>query len=121
MQFRVALDAFIQFCDVERRLSPHTTQAYASDLSDFRRWLGPEVTAMEVSTIMLKGYLQHMVSEKKLTTSTVRRRLACLRSFFKFVADQEKTLVNPFDGWKLTGKPVLTMVEGRIVFEAGRC
>ena len=27
----------------------------------------------------------------------------------------------PFDGWKLTGKPVLTMVEGRIVFEAGRC
>ena len=27
----------------------------------------------------------------------------------------------PFDGWELTGKPVLTMVGGRIVFDAGRC
>ena len=90
MQFRVALGAFIQFCDVERRLSPHTTQAYASDLSDFRRWLGPEMTATEVSTIMLKGYLQHMVSEKKLTTSTVRRRLACLRSFLSLLLTKRR-------------------------------
>ena len=27
----------------------------------------------------------------------------------------------PFDGWQLTGKPVLTMVEGRIIFDDGRC
>jgi len=26
----------------------------------------------------------------------------------------------PFDGWKLTGRPVLTMVAGRIVFEQGQ-
>ena len=25
----------------------------------------------------------------------------------------------PFDGWHLTGKPVLTMVDGRLVFEDG--
>jgi dihydroorotase len=27
----------------------------------------------------------------------------------------------PFDGWHLTGRAVLTMVGGRIVFDAGRC
>ena len=27
---------------------------------------------------------------------------------------------SPFDGWQLNGKPVLTMVEGKIVFEEGK-
>jgi dihydroorotase len=27
----------------------------------------------------------------------------------------------PFDGWELTGKAILTMVGGRIVFDAGKC
>jgi dihydroorotase len=26
---------------------------------------------------------------------------------------------SPFDGWQLRGKPVLTMVEGKIIFEEG--
>lgn len=100
MQFRVAVDAFIQFCAVERRLSSHTTQAYACDLADFRKWLGMQVSLEEISTTTLKSYLEEMVSQRKLSTSTVRRRLACLRAFFGFLFDLGEAL-NPFDGWRL--------------------
>jgi site-specific recombinase XerD len=41
-----------------------------------------------------------MVTRRALTTSTVRRRLACLRSFFKFLADLEQ-IPSPFEGWNL--------------------
>jgi site-specific recombinase XerD len=100
MQFVVATSKFLQFCAVERRLSPHTTDAYKSDLTDFQRWFGMSFTTTEISNAHLKDYLQHMIGERKLTTSTVRRRLACLRSFFKFAADLGQTS-NPFEGWHL--------------------
>jgi integrase/recombinase XerD len=100
MQVRVAMDEFLQFCAVERRLSPHTTQAYGSDLVDFHRWIGSGAITFDVSTAKLKDYLLHMVSERKLATSTVRRRLACLRSFFKFLTDLRQT-PSPFEGWRL--------------------
>ena len=100
MQFRVAVAAFLQSCAVERRLSSHTIQAYACDLGDFHKWLGAGATPEQISTSTLKAYLEHMVSERSLTTATVRRRLACLRSFFKFLAETGET-PNPFDGWQL--------------------
>jgi len=100
MQFRVAVDAFLRSCSVERRLSPHTSQAYACDLADFRRWLGAGVGLGEISTDTLKRYLEEMVAERGLSTSTVRRRLACLRAFFRFLAEAE-SCPNPFDGWRL--------------------
>src|ERR1700741_1752550 len=98
MQFRVAVNAFVQFCAVERRLSQHTSQAYASDLSDFQRWLGADSLITDVLTDTLKEYLNFMVSERALSPSTVRRRLACLRSFFKFASDYSKLSCNPFEG-----------------------
>lgn len=100
MQFRVAVDAFLQSCAVERRLSPHTTQAYECDLTDFHKWLGTSVEPEEISTATLKSYLEDMVTQRKLTTSTIRRRLACLRSFFNFLVELEQ-IPNPFEGWHL--------------------
>ena len=100
MQFRVAVNAFLQSCAVERRLSQHTTQAYECDLADFQKWLGTSAALDQIATATLKAYLENMVTERALATSTVRRRLACLRSFFKFLGDLER-IPNPFDGWNL--------------------
>jgi dihydroorotase len=33
---------------------------------------------------------------------------------------QSKSRNTPYDGWLLTGKPVLTMVDGRVIFDGGR-
>ena len=97
MPFAVAIDAFIQFCGVERRLSPHTCAAYRFDLADFGRWTPVELG--QISTASLKSYMEDM-SSRKLSTATIRRRLACLRAFFHYTCEQSG-MANPFDGWRL--------------------
>lgn len=101
MEIRAAVDDFLLYCAVERRLSDNTLQAYASDLGNFGAWLAVSTLTAEVSTDTLKAYLQMMVTERKLAASTVRRRIACLRAFFRRVADVGG-LIDPFVGWRLS-------------------
>lgn len=97
MHLPIAIETFIQFCVVERRLSPHTSAAYRLDLADFRKWV--KVDLAEITTASLKEYMEDMAS-RKLSTSTVRRRLACLKAFFRYTSDANG-LANPFDGWRI--------------------
>jgi len=45
-----------------------------------------------------------------------------LKSRYRFRADSMKSIgdFSPFDGWEMKGKPVMTMVNGRIVMEDGQ-
>lgn len=99
MQFRVAVDEFLRFCALERQLSSHTVQAYGADLRDLGRWLGPESTLPEISTATLKAYLEQLVGVRKLTVSTVRRRFACLRAFFRWARSRGEN-TDPFGTWR---------------------
>lgn len=100
MEIRTAVEDFLRYCAVERRLSENTLQAYSCDLSDFGRWLPASTLTSEISTETLKGYLNIMVAERKLAAATVRRRIACLRAFFRRLADQG-AVADPFMGWSL--------------------
>jgi integrase/recombinase XerD len=100
MEIRAAIDDFLRYCAVERRLSENTLQAYAYDLTDFNAWLMASILSSEISTETLKAYLQAMVSERKLAAATVRRRMACLRAFFRRLADLGE-VADPFLGWRL--------------------
>jgi integrase/recombinase XerD len=86
MKFRVAVDDFLHFCRVERQLSSHTIQAYDADLTDFLKWLSPEMTVPETTASSLKEYFEYLICVRKLTVATVRRRFACLRAFFRRTA-----------------------------------
>jgi integrase/recombinase XerD len=48
----------------------------------------------------LRTYLEDMVSQRKLSPSTVRRRLACLRAFFRYL-EENGDISDPFTGWRL--------------------
>jgi site-specific recombinase XerD len=100
MEIRAAADDFLRYCAVERRLSENTLQAYSGDLADFISWLRTSTLTSEVLTDTLKAYLNTMVAERKLAAATVRRRIACLRAFFRRLADQG-VLADPFTGWRL--------------------
>ena len=97
MHVIVASERFIQFCIVERHLSPHTCAAYRLDLADFAKWT--KSTFDQVSTADLKNYMQDMAA-RRLATSTIRRRLACLRAFFRYTCEYTSSS-NPFDGWRI--------------------
>ena len=99
MQYRVAVDEFLRFCALERQLSSHTIQAYAGDLSDFGNWLKADLAVAEICATTLKEYLEDMVGRRKLAVSTVRRRIACLRAFFRRVTKQQQ-MPDPFAEWR---------------------
>jgi integrase/recombinase XerD len=100
MRLGTEVGEFLRFCAVERQLSVHTIQAYACDLADFGKWLSSNARRSEISSDLLKQYLEYMVRERKLAISTVRRRLACLRAFSRRQASMGNAS-DPFTGWQL--------------------
>ncbi len=99
MQLDLLINEFLENGATERRLSPHTLDAYSADLADFGRWLSTVPDVAAVTPTELRQYLQWMVGERRLSVATVRRRLACLRSFFRFLG-REHAEPNPFGTWK---------------------
>jgi site-specific recombinase XerD len=99
MQFLDVTKAFLRLCKIEKQLSRHTLLAYESDLADFKKWLPRGTPLLEVSTVDLKDYLKSMVEDRKLTAATVRRRLACLRVFFRYISAATE-MKNPFVEWR---------------------
>ena len=95
------LEEFAKFCAVERQLSTNTVLAYRSDLADYVKWLAGQVQQNDGTTEALKAYLEYMIAERKLAVATVRRRIACLRAFFRWNTDA-RAASDPFQGWRAT-------------------
>jgi len=91
---------FLDYCSVERQLSENTLQAYAYDLADFRKWLPARCNLITIKTETLRDYLEDMKGKRLLSAATIRRRIACLRSFFRYLADEGR-MADPFTGWRL--------------------
>src|ERR1700675_1706073 len=94
-----ACKKFIDYCTVDRQLSQNTLLAYSSDLLDFRRWLTARKAVKAITTNIVRAYLERLV-RRKLAASTVRRRLLCLRAFFRYLNDNGDA-ADPFLGWRL--------------------
>jgi len=99
MQLGVAVEEFLRWCTLERQLSAHSVAAYAADLRDFRKWLKADVAVGEVTSPLLKDYLEALAGSRKLTVATVRRRFACLRAFFRRAAERGHC-ADPFANWR---------------------
>ncbi len=93
-----AIAQFLFTCAVERKLSVNTIQAYDSDLTQFSIFACTGEIEDAISLGNLKRYLAEMLEVKKLSVSTVRRRIACLRAFSHFLSEQHGT-ESAFERW----------------------
>jgi integrase/recombinase XerC len=79
--------AFLDHLARERRASEHTLRSYREDLALYSEYLasavGAEVAPSSVDVRRLRAYAAWL-SGRGYAASTVARRLACLRSFFRF-------------------------------------
>jgi integrase/recombinase XerC len=78
---------------VEKNASEHTIINYSVDLKDFGNFLG-EAKLETVNYLVLRRYLAHM-REKNHSKRTIARKLASLRSFFKFLYREGYLKTNP--------------------------
>lgn len=78
-----------------RALSEHTLLNYEFDLRDFQKFLASRSAMLDtIDHVFIRDFLNHLY-EKKLQKSSVARKLACLRTFFKFLVRDGRLKSNP--------------------------
>lgn len=90
------IEKFINYLKIEKNASAHTIINYSVDLKNFSAFLG-ESSVESVNYLFLRKYLAHM-KEKNYSKRTIARKLASLRSFFKFLYREGYLKANPASG-----------------------
>jgi len=94
-----ALDRFLQHLQFERRLSPRTRDAYQRDIRDFISWSG-ELPLNALADIQ-QQHIRNFISQRHregLSAKSLQRRLAALRSWFRYLQQQGQIKLNPATG-----------------------
>lgn len=86
------LSEYLEYLEIEKGLSENTIEAYRRDLSDFLDFCDMDVT--EVQRNNLNSYIRNL-SEKEYSATSVMRKIASLRGFFKWLCASEICKTNP--------------------------
>ncbi|MEX2224445.1 MAG: tyrosine recombinase XerC [Candidatus Rokuibacteriota bacterium] len=91
-----AVGSFLEYQSVERGASPHTLRSYAADLIEFSGFLAEEKIAgwEAADTRVVRAFLARL-HKRRLAKATIARKLAAVRSCFRFLARRGVLEVNP--------------------------
>ena len=87
------LEDFKSYIIAEKNFSPHTAKAYCSDILSFLVWID-EQSCEEVNFQQVREYL-HFIQKFNYKKSTVARKIASLRTFYKYLYRERKVDSNP--------------------------
>lgn len=91
------MEEFLDFLRYEKRFSPHTVVAYQTDLTQFAAYLRQEYEVAEPAQAthpLIRGWVVSLMGQN-LDARTVNRKMACLRSYYKFLLRAQRIATNP--------------------------
>lgn len=95
------LDSFIVYLKVEKNASPRTIESYQNDIWQFIDFLagefgvpGERIQPGQVEHLAIRKHLA-LLQRNGLKRTTVARKMASLRAFFRFLSREEIVGVNP--------------------------
>lgn len=103
MMMKREIDEFIHYIDLEKGYSPHTQESYRSDLQQFQafleqnRWsvkLDDQGALLDIDPVGIRKYLG-MLHRDKLKKTSIGRKVAALKSFFKYLVKKGHLERNP--------------------------
>ena len=98
---KAAIAAFVRHLERERNASPHTVRAYGEDLAQFTSYLERELGRAprpdDVDHLLVRGFLADL-HQRGLRKSSSARKLAGLRSFFRYLCREGRLAANPARG-----------------------
>lgn len=92
------LDAFLQYIQFEKRYSEHTLLAYKKDLEHIQRFLLDQYEIEKVEEItfpQLRTWLIFLMEEEALSNRSIQRKIASVKSFFKYLLREGIISNNP--------------------------
>lgn len=92
------LDEFKLYLEIERNLSLHTVKAYSSDVLEFIEWLGDNKPE-DMTHKNIREFLA-IVQTHNLSKTTISRKIAALRTFYRFLYRERIVTSNPVDSIK---------------------
>ena len=96
--FVAYLQEFLAWMGNEKTCSEHTITAYRKDLEQFGAFLEQEQMALELITYRdLRYYMARLQRDQELKKTTLSRKNAALKSFFKFLYREGIIAHNPAD------------------------
>jgi integrase/recombinase XerC len=91
----VELSRFLRWLRDERQVSAATVRAYRSDLRDFVEWLPAQGRGdKDPDRLVVRSYLVEL-SGRGLRPTSIQRKLASLRAFFRFLHDSGRIRRDP--------------------------
>jgi integrase/recombinase XerC len=88
------IEAFLESLR-NRAVSEHTLLNYGLDIREFQAFVkSHKATVESIDHLFIRDFLNHLY-ERKLQKSSVARKLACLRTFFKFLVKDKRRESNP--------------------------
>jgi integrase/recombinase XerC len=95
---KAAIDKFLEYLRSVRNASPHTILNYGNDLEQFQTFLTPQETPTpkltKINHQIIREYIGHL-HEAGLEKTSIARKLAALRSFFKHCVREGMLKDNP--------------------------
>jgi len=87
------LEDFKSYLLVEKNFSKHTAKAYSSDILGYLLWLA-DTPCVEVNFSKVREYL-HFIQKFDYKKTTVARKIASIRTFYKFLYRERLVETNP--------------------------
>lgn len=100
MLLKEAIQEFDRHMAVEKNLSDQTRKSYISDLRQYRAFLerentsGEEVDGIPADQMLIRSFLASLYREK-LRKASISRKMAALRSFYRYLLREGKVRFNP--------------------------
>ena len=97
------ISEFIMNLKTEKNLSNYTVKSYFTDLTQFSNYLhknatmkivNGELNISQIDQMQIRGYLQALYV-KRVKKVTIARKLAALRTFFKYFMREGRIKINP--------------------------
>ena len=95
------ITSFLKYLEYERRYSIHTVTSYQNDLHQFRSFLISNFQTEDLKEAnhgILRAWLVEL-SEQKIQPTSINRKIAALRSFYKYLLKHDHISKDPT--WKL--------------------
>ena len=101
------IDSFLKYLQFEKRYSPKTVLSYQTDLHQFKDFLNTEFSEAvphRATYGLVRSWIVRLV-EKGIGASSVNRKIACLRSYYKYLLRQEVISKDPMLKIKILKTP----------------